>query len=59
MVGGVNFQAFGAPIIESNEKEIKIGDVILSEDIGELNGFDTSANAGSFASLSSSYTRAF
>ena len=55
MVGGVNFQAYGAPIIESNEKEIKIGDVILSEDNGELNGFDTSANAGSFASLSSPY----
>jgi hypothetical protein len=54
-VSGVNFQAFGAPIVESYVQSITIGDVILSEDIGELNGFDTSANSGSFASLSSPY----
>ena len=55
IVRGVSFQAFGAPIVQSGLQTITMGDVTLSEDIGELNGVDTSANSGSFASLSSPY----
>lgn len=54
-VQGVSFLAFGAPPLESGTKTITIGNVTLSEDIGELNGFDTSANSGAFTTLSSSY----
>lgn len=54
-VSGVNFQAFGAPIFEDDVQSIAIGNVILSEDSGQLIGIDTSANSGSFASLSSPY----
>jgi hypothetical protein len=44
IVRGVSFQAFGAPIVQSGLQTITMGDVTLSEDIGELNGVDTSAN---------------
>jgi hypothetical protein len=54
-VRGVSFIAFGAPIFQFGTQTINIGNVTLSEHPGELNGFDTSANSGSFTTLNSSY----
>ncbi|MEN9554886.1 MAG: hypothetical protein RLZZ232_1172 [Planctomycetota bacterium] len=54
-VGGVNFAAFAAPLIQSSVQTITVGNATLSETPGELNGIETSANSGAFASLSAPY----